>query len=297
MASPHLKVRVCLLLLLPLQCLIRITPYPTLLTLGRSLGTLLMQFKGKMYHTTLKNLQLCFPELNKKQRQLLLKKTYQSLGMAVIEMLMSWWLPNKKIDTRLTVHNRTYLDQALKTHGVILLSPHFNTLELVGRLLTLHVDFAVMYRPQKISLLDKIIRHYRSRYYSHIIARDDVRQMVKTLKNKQIVWYAPDGDHGLKYSVFAPFFGVPAATLTATSRIARMGHAKVIPCYFYRRADSTGYDLYLHPPLEDFPSASPVADATRINKLLEQAIRVHPEQYIWSYKRFKTRPAGEKRFY
>jgi len=295
--AENFKLRLSLLLFSPLWLFCQLLPYRTQLLLGKPLGRLLLHCKGRSYRTTIKNLQLCYPELSRKKRAALLCKSYQSLGMAFMEMLMSWWLPTYKTNTLLAVYGREHVDNALKTHGVILLSPHFNTLELCGRLLSQYFDFAVMYRPQKIKLLDRLMYHYRKKYYTHIIARQEVRKTVKALKEKKIVWYAADGDHGKQHSVFAPFFGIPAATLTGTSRIAKMSGAKVIPCFFYRRKNARGYDLYLHPPLTDFPSHSLTQDATRINQILEEAIRKAPEQYIWQYKRFKTRPAGEKRFY
>lgn len=291
------KLSLTLLALLPLYLLIQVLPFSTILSLGRRLGKLIAKKKGKEYQTTLRNLQLCFPELSKRNRDRLLRRNFESLGMAIMEMLMSWWLPTKRIEPLLAVYGREHLEEALKTHGVMLISPHFNTLELCGRLLTLQFDFAVMYRPQKIKMLDRLIAHYRKKYYSHIIPRDDIRQMIRTLKSKKVVWYAPDGDHGRNNSVFAPYFGIHAATTTGTARIAKMGNAKVLPCFFYRRKNFRGYDLYILPALDHFPSENALHDATRINKLLEEAVRKHPEQYIWQYKRFKTRPIGEKRLY
>lgn len=265
---------------------------------GRKLGKLLLNPKRKAYSTTLTNLQLCFPELNKRDRQRLLERSFESLGMAIMEMLMSWWLPKRRLQSQLRVYGREHLEKALKTQGVMLISPHFNTLELCGRLLAQEIEFAVMYRPQKLKWLDQIIKYYRKKYYAKLIERDDIRGMIQVLKKKGIVWYAPDGDHGLKNSVFAPFFGIPAATITGTSRIAKLANAKVLPCFFYRRKDLSGYDLFILPAIEAFPSDDLVADACRINQILEEAIRKHPEQYIWQYKRFKTRPSRqEKRFY
>ncbi|EKD75762.1 MAG: hypothetical protein ACD_44C00033G0016 [uncultured bacterium] len=292
-----LKLQSSLIFLAPLWIFVRITPLRLQFSSGRQWGRCLKSFKGKTHHTTSKNLEICFPHLSKKKRNSLLHKTYKSLGMALMETLMSWWLPNKRLQSLLTLHGKEHLDKALETQGVMLISPHFITLELVGRLLTQHLEFAVMYRPQKIKILDRIIFHYRKKHYADIIPRDDIRKMVKILKNKKIVWYAPDSDHGVKNSVFAPFFGIPTATVTGTSRIAKMANAKIIPCFFYRKKDKPGYDLYFHPPCENFPSDDLFEDASRINQLLQTAILKSPEEYLWQYKRFKTRPAGETRFY
>lgn len=111
------------------------------------------------------------------------------------------------------------------------------------------------------------------------------------------IWYAYDIDAGPKHSVFAPFFGIPTASLTSASRIAHISGAAVIPISFHRRDSDLGYDVLLSPPLENFPSNDPITDATRLNAIIEEAIRNKPEQYVWQYKRFKTRPQGESRLY
>lgn len=288
-----------ILLLIPPYLLSKLLPYRTQLNLGKYLGRLLWLFKNnKLYKTTLKNLELCYPTLSLEARATLLKKNYESVGMSVLETTMSFWIPNKKIKGLLTVHGMAYANEALeKKCGIIVVSPHFACLDLAGRLLAQQIPLTVMYRPHKIAVINRLILHYRAKYYKGMIPREDIRRMLRALKQNQIIWYAADGDHGAKNSVFVPFFGVTAATLTATSRLSKLSQATVLPCEFYRRPHGLGYDFYFLPPLKNFPSDNLEQDTLHVNQSLEASIRKHPDQYIWQYKRFKTRPAGEKRLY
>ena len=129
------------------------------------------------------------------------------------------------------------------------------------------------------------------------IKRDDLRGMVKALKLGRTVWYAPDQDLGHRHSAFTPFFGIPAATVTATTTLAKLSNAIVVPFTQTRLDNGCGYRLTLHPPLTDFPSEDEYLDACRINSVIEQQIRLQPAQYLWMHRRFKTRPDGEPSLY
>ncbi|HVY53090.1 MAG TPA: lysophospholipid acyltransferase family protein, partial [Gammaproteobacteria bacterium] len=189
-------------------------------------------------------------------------------------------------------------EQALaQGRGVILLSPHFTCLEMIGRLVAMQYSFTALFRPHKKKLINFLLQKFRSKQQVNYIPSHRMHLLTTALKNNQPVWYAYDVDGGKKRSVFAPFFGIQSSSLTAVSRLAKLTGAAILPIRFYRRDDNTGYEIMLLPALEQFPSNDLVADATRLNKCLEEAIRYKPEQYIWQYKRFKTRPMGEKRFY
>ncbi|MBV8466206.1 MAG: lipid A biosynthesis acyltransferase, partial [Burkholderiales bacterium] len=107
--------------------------------------------------------------------------------------------------------------------------------------------------------------------------------------------YLPDQDFGPRESIFVPFFGIPAATIPALSRLARIADAAVLPCYIRRERD--GYTMVIEPPLTDFPTRDQEADTARMNRVIEAQILRQPGQYFWLHKRFKTRPEGETRFY
>lgn len=273
-------------------------PYRWQIVIGSHLGKFLYLFPTKLKHTTDINLKLCFPKLTVAQRCTLARKNFASLGIGLIEAAMAWWLPDNEIHDLYKIYGLEYVEKAFaKGKGIILIGPHFTCLEMVGRLIRKHYTFAVMYRPHKKAFISYIHERFRKKYYVDYIPRNRVRQLLKALENNMAIWYAYDIDAGNKHSVFAPFFGIPTASLTSASRIARLSGAALIPVSFYRRDSDLGYDVMLSPPLENFPSDDPVIDATRLNAILEEAIRNKPEQYVWQYKRFKTRPAGEERFY
>jgi KDO2-lipid IV(A) lauroyltransferase len=280
-----------------LWCITRL-PYRWQIAIGKSLGKCLYLFPTKLKHITDINIQLCFPTLSSAQRHLLAKKNFASLGIGLIEAAIAWWLPDKKIHSLYKLYGLEYAEKAFaQGKGIILIGPHFTCLELVGRLIRMHYSFGVMYRPHKKAFISFIHERFRKKYYIHYIPRNQIRQLLKALQDNMAIWYAYDIDGGKKHSVFAPFFGIPTASLTAVSRIVRLSNAAVIPISFYRRDNDLGYDVMLSPPLENFPSDDPATDAARLNVLLEEAIRNKPEQYVWQYKRFKTRPPGNKRFY
>lgn len=283
---------------LSLLWLITRLPHRWQIRLGEGLGKLLYRFPTKLNQTTHKNIQLCFPEYNSEQRKQLAKKSFAALGAGLIEAAMAWWLPEKKLNYLVKINGLEHVEKAFaKGKGIVLLGPHCTCLEIVGRLLGMKYSFAVMYRPHKKKLISYIHERFRQQHYVNYIPRHRVRQLLKTLKNNMAIWYAYDIDAGHKGSVFAPFFGIQTASLTSVSRIIRLSDATIIPINFYRREDNLSYEVDLLPAVENFPTGDLVQDATRLNKILEEAIRTHPEQYVWQYKRFKTRPEGEERFY
>lgn len=273
-------------------------PYSLLLALGKGLGQLLFLFPSKIKHTAQINLKLCFPELSVEQRRKLLKKNFISVGIGVMETALAWFSSSKKLSQLAHIQGIEHLHAALqKGKGAILMSPHLTTLQIAGRLFSTQHPFAVVYRQQKNPVLNYITERSLKKYYYAAIERGNLRKMLHCLNQNTLVWYTPDIDAGIRNSVFAPFFGTLAATITATTRLAQKSGASVIPTFFYRRDDFSGYDLVSTPALENFPSGDLLKDTARLNAILEEGIRKKPEQYIWQYKRFKTRPAGEKRFY
>jgi KDO2-lipid IV(A) lauroyltransferase len=262
------------------------------------LGRLLMRLMARRRDIAATNLALCFPDMPAAERADLLTRNFQSLGMALIETAMCWWSSRHSLEPLARVQGLQHLrDAVARGKGVILLSCHFDHLELGGRLLAMHEPFHVMYRKQKNPLFDEIMRRRRLYHFEKAIDRKDIRGFVNSLKQGLPVWYAPDQDYGPKHSVFAPFFGVSAASITATARLAQMSGAAVVPFFTRRLANDKGYEVDLYPALENFPSGDAVADATTINTLIEQQIRKSPEQYLWIHRRFKTRPEGSPRLY
>ena len=273
-------------------------PYRVLLGLGRALGGLMYRLASSRRKIAGRNLELCFPALSAAERTRLLKENFASTGITFFEMAISWWWPAARLRKLGQVEGLEHLRQAeAQGQGVILLALHFTTLEMGGGLLGMQQDMYGMYRAHKNPLFDYLQRRGREQRLLGVVERDDVRGMLKLLRAGGVIWYAPDQDYGAQRSIFVPLFGVPAATVTATSKFARLGRARVIPFTQVRLADGAGYRLTIHPPLADFPGESEEADCLRINRWIEQAVSACPEQYLWAHRRFKTRPAGEAKLY
>lgn len=275
-------------------------PYALLLRLGRALGVLMYCFAGSRRAIARRNLELCFPALSREQRERLLKDNFASTGIAFFEMAMSWWWPQARLQRLAHIEGLEHLQQAQAAgQGVILMALHFTTLEIGAALLGQRHTIDGMYREHKNPLFDFIQRRGRERHNrdATAIEREDVRAMLKVLRAGRAIWYAPDQDYGRKQSLFVPLFGIQAATVTATTKFARLGRAQVVPFTQERLADGSGYRLVIHPPLEDFPGESEQADCLRINRWVEQAVAALPEQYLWAHRRFKTRPEGEPGLY
>ena len=273
-------------------------PYRVQLKIGAGIGMLAYYLPTKLKPITAVNIKLCFPELTPKQQTQLIKKNFASLGIGIMEAAMAWWLPDNKLQCKARITGYEHVAEAYaKGKGIILLGPHFTCLEMIARLLGMHYSFTILYRPHKKRLLAYIQERFRVKNNVRYIPRHKVRDLFRSLESNQAIWYAYDVDGGDRRGVFAPFFDISTSSLTSVSRIAEKSNAAVIPISFYRLDDEASYEIKLSAALENFPSGDLVADATRLNAVIEKAIREKPEQYVWQYKRFKTRPPGEKRFY
>ena len=269
-------------------------PFSLQMRTGRLIGRLAYRAARRRRHIAAVNIRLCFPQLDTRRQAGLVKAHFLSLGQGVVETALCWWGREEQLRDRYLLIGEEHLTAAhARGKGVILLSAHFTTLELGGRLLALRQPFHVLYRQHKNPLFETVMQHGRARRFETAIPRDDTRGLLKCLKENGAVWYAPDQNHGGSQSLFAPFFGIQASTLTTTSRLAKISGAAVVPFVQTRLSGDQGYLLILCPALEDFPGTDPQADATRINRLIEDAIREMPEDYLWVHRRFKTRPAGE----
>lgn len=283
-----------------LWALIAQLPYGVLRGLGFGLGTLLWVTAKRRRHIADRNLKACFPDWSDEKRQRIMRKHFTSLGMAFFETGVSWFAPRWRIRRWHHIEGLEHIQQAQANgQGVILLGLHMTTLDIGGAFLGCHCDIGAMYRPNKNPVYDYVQLARRQRYSANtdIIHRNDLRTTVKTLKRGRIVWYAPDQDYGVKRGVFAPFFNVPAATITTTSKLAALSKAAVIPFYQVRLPGSQGYKVVIQPPLSDFPSGDDLADATCINHVFEGFVEQYPEQYLWVHRRFKNRPEGTTPIY
>lgn len=275
-------------------------PYAVLLRLAQGLGWIFYHVARQRRAIARRNLELCFPQLDERARDLLLRRNFASSAMALLEMAMSWWWPRQRLARLAHIEGLEHLQAAQREgQGVILMALHFTTLEIGAALLGQRHTIDGMYRQHKNPLFDFIQRRGRERHNldATAIEREDVRAMLKVLRAGRAIWYAPDQDYGAKQSLFVPLFGIPAATVTATTKFARLGRARVLPFTQERLADGSGYRLVIHPPLTDFPGESEEADCLRINQWVERCVSQLPEQYLWAHRRFKTRPPGEPKLY
>lgn len=273
-------------------------PYRMQMWLGRLLGYLSFALMSRRRHIVEINIQLAFPELNEKEQKSLVRKTFASTGMGIFETAMAWWGSKRRLQSRVIINGIEHLQNALaQGKGVILLSAHFSCLELSGRLLSFTQPFQVTYKRAHNPLMEAVLRHVRKKHFIDAINTYDTREMITGLKKNVATWYAMDQDLGARLHVFAPFMGIPACTLTTTSRLARMSGAIVVPYFPKRLDDSYKYELTILPALENFPSKDELEDTTRINDLITEHVRKAPEQYLWVHRRFKTRPPGEPDVY
>jgi Kdo2-lipid IVA lauroyltransferase/acyltransferase len=265
-----------------------ILPYGWLVRIGQGLGNVLLRLPIPFIRTARRNMELCLPELSAAARQELLVQHFQSLGIGLFEIAFSWWASPERVRRIIRIEGRENLANALaRGHGVILLTAHFTTLEMGGRMLASVQPTSFLYRPTKNAVLARFLARCRCRFGGHPIPRDDIRALITALKHNECVWYAPDQSYRKKGAQMVELFGIPAATNTLTSRLARMTGATVLPYFFERLPGAQGYRAVIHPAFENFPSDCPVADTERFNHLIEAQVHKVPDQYLWIHRRFK----------
>lgn len=274
-------------------------PYRLQWWLARALAPLL-KLNKKRYYYARRNIELCFPEMTEAERKKLVKENLVSTAMVVFETGIAWFWPKWRLRRLFHLRGLEHVEAAREAgEGALLLGLHLTTLEIGGALLGQRIDFDAMYRPHSNPVYDYLQKNRRESYAPEtlVIPRDSVRTMVSRLRKGRFIWYAPDRDLGPKNSLFVPFFGVPAATVSAAGKLVKMGKARVIPFTHYRRPNGRGYELALLPPLENFPTGNEYEDTLRVSQFMEEEIRKCPEQYFWAQPRFKSRPDGEPSLY
>jgi Kdo2-lipid IVA lauroyltransferase/acyltransferase len=274
--------------LLRLVCLL---PYRVQLALGKLLGRIAHRFAKERRAISRRNIELCFPELSPAGRDALALAHFESLGMSVIELGLGRWASDERLLAMTRIEGAEHIRNATdRGVGVILLSAHFTTLEISGRVLSLNSPpFDAVYRKNRSEFLTEILRTNRERSARGTIEKNDIKSMVRSLREGTPVWYAPDQSYNRKQSALLPFFGVPSMTNTATGTLARLGKAVVVP-FFPMRLPEGGYVLTVMPAIEGIPSNDPIEDTKKYLKILEDQVRLCPEQYYWVHRKFKNRP-------
>jgi Kdo2-lipid IVA lauroyltransferase/acyltransferase len=274
--------------LLRLVCLL---PYRIQLALGKLLGRIAHRFAKERRAISRRNIELCFPELSPAGRDALALAHFESLGMSIIELGLGRWASDGRLLAMTRIEGAEHIRNATdRGVGVILLSAHFTTLEISGRVLSLNSPpFDAVYRKNRSEFLTEILRTNRERSARSTIEKNDIKSMVRSLREATPVWYAPDQSYNRKQSALLPFFGVPSMTNTATGTLARLGKAVVVP-FFPRRLPEGGYVLTIMPAIDGIPSDDPIEDTKKYLRILEDQIRLCPEQYYWVHRKFKNRP-------
>jgi KDO2-lipid IV(A) lauroyltransferase len=278
--------------------LVEYMPYAAILVLGRSVGALARRLPLKYVHVARRNIELCMPGLSASERERLLDGHFAHLGMGVCESALCWWGSDERIRSLSRVEGCEHLDAAQRRgRGVILLTAHFTTIEMGARILNTVRPLCALYRPLKNPVLAAASDRSRARRARNAIRHDDIRGMVRALKNNEIVWYAPDQSFRKKGAQMVRFFGKAAATNTGTSRLAKLTGATVLYFSHERLPDGAGYRIVIHPPQDSIPSEDSVSDTEHFNRFIEDQVRRVPEQYWWIHRRFKGLSADYPDYY
>ena len=272
--------------------------------IGRGLGRLALHGLRTRRRVAEANLAHCFPELDRPARRQLLKTCFEDNAIGYFEAACAWFRDPENLHLEVQYEGVEYLIAAQTTveghpRGIILLGGHFSTLDMGGLLYTelARQMSAVrpaggMQRDHDNPLFNAVMTRGRERFVTPLVGKDDLRGFLRLLKQGGTIWYAIDQDYGMQSSVFAPFFGLPAATLTTLSRMVARSGAAIVPFSHFRRPDGS-YVVRFEPAIEPFPGENDVADAGRCNAAIEQAVRRYPSQYLWMHRRFKTQPDGD----
>jgi KDO2-lipid IV(A) lauroyltransferase len=273
-------------------------PYRLLVVIGNIVGSAAFWLIPERRFVTRVNLEKCFPQMDSKAREALARAHFRAFCRSFVDRALLWWSPRARIERLVRVEGLEQL-RALGTTPAILFAPHFVGLDAGLTRLTCEVNLVVMYANQKDPKFGELLRHGRARFGDQrLVSRQEgIRATLAAMRDGRPFYYLPDQDYGPRDTLFVPFFGVSAATVPGLSRIARIAGARVLPCVTQLLPGAGGYVLRIDAPWDNFPTQDAAADTRRMNEYIERRVLEMPEQYFWMHKRFKTRPAGEPRFY
>jgi KDO2-lipid IV(A) lauroyltransferase len=274
-------------------------PLPLLAVLGAGLGMLFYALHGGRRRVVRTNIARCFPHLSARERARLVRAQYYGAGQALFDLGIAWWGSLARLKRLTRFRGREHYDAALAAgRNVILIAPHFFAMDLGGIRLSPERPMVSVFRHPDNALIAFLMLRARCRFGGLLVEHNKpFKTLVRLVRDGHPLYYLPDQDAGRRSAVFAPFFGIPAATFAVLPRLAAMTNAVVMLCFTRQLARGRGYEIVFRPPLGDFPSGDVLADTTRMNREIETCVREVPSQYFWLHKRFKTRPEGEPRFY
>lgn len=272
--------------------LTQLLPLDKQMKLGAVIGRLTRKLLSRRVSIAKRNLELCFPDMPEAEREHLLERNIEEIGKAIFDITNAWWWSDEKVQRHMTIKGQAHIEQSIADgHGVILFAVHCLPLEMGARIFGQFHPGIGVYRPHNNPAMEYLQVKGRLRSNKALVPKNNLRQMVKNLRNLDVIWYTADQDFGRSSATFIPFYAVPdAATITGASTLARLGKAKVLPFSVVRNADDKGYTIEIMPALDNFPSKDDVADAKRGNTIIEEIIDKDRAQYMWLHRRFKTRP-------
>ncbi len=281
-------------LVLALMWVLHWLPLPILGRIGKAVGSLLFMVLKKRRHIALTNLRLCMPELSEAARVTLARQHFQAYSRSVWERAILWWAPQARLRRLIQVEPGVPLEQ-IAAGPTILLCPHFVCLDVAGVAVMLETSLCSIYVAQKNAAFDDVLRRGRSRFrpVQLFSRKEGVKPIIRAMRERLPYFMLPDMDFGAKDAEFVPFFGIPAATLTAPGRIAAATGAAVIPVVATFLPNYQGWKVTFYPAWDNFPGDDMAASARRMNQFIEERVREAPADYFWTHKRFKTRPDGE----
>ncbi|WP_019142100.1 hypothetical protein [Noviherbaspirillum massiliense] len=280
-------------LLLALMWLLHWLPLPVLGRLGEAAGSLLFRIMGPRRNICLTNLRLCLPELSDKEREAIAKRHFQAYARSILERGILWWASEARIKRLVEFEPCMPLDE-IRANPTILLCPHFVCLDVAGAAIAMQTSGCSIYTPQRNPVFDAVLRKGRSRFNPvKLLSRaEGIKPVIRVLRQRLPFFMLPDLDFGPQDAAFVPFFGIPAATLTAPARLAAVTGAKVIPVISTFLPNYRGWKVTFYPAWENYPGDDILAATRRMNEFIEERIREVPAEYFWTHKRFKTRPPG-----
>ena len=278
--------------------LLHFLPLPLLALIARGLGATLFALGRERRRVARINLRLCFPELSDDERERMLRAHFRVFAQSLLDRGILWWSSRRRLDRLVRIEDLEHWE-AVRQRPVVWLAPHFVGLDMGGVRLAADHPGVSMYSRQKSPAIDRLLLHARTRFSPSLLVsrQEGLKPVVRAMKRGLPFYYLPDMDFGPRDAEFVPFFGVPAATITALPRLVKLTGAAVVPAVTRQLPGGKGYVVRLYPAWEEFPSGDDRADALRMNRFIEDRVKEMPEQYYWLHKRFKTRPPGEPSFY
>lgn len=282
-----------------LAWLLHLLPLPLLAPIGEAVGLAAYALVRKRRRICLRNLEVCFPELPERARRALARRHFRWLGRSYLERGLLWWSSEARLRRLLRVEGIEHITG--ERRPVILLAPHFLGLDAGGTRLQMEYPAVTMYARQKNAYVNALLVRYRNRFkpVTLVSRQEGLRPVIRGLRQGLLFYYLPDMDLGARDSVFVPFFGVPAATVPALSRLAGMTGAAVVPVVTRMLPGGAGYLVRVYPAWTGFPGETQEGDTRRMNAWIEERAREPGmlAQYHWTHRRFKTRPPGERSLY